>query len=213
MRKLAWFSVGLLYFVLVWLNRDETFSSFSSDFLQGLREVSILLTLCIWSLCLALACGLSREIYPHVSAPKLRRLSGAGLGALVVQYFLGALSRNYHAALACPAFPGCSESGFLPLHFEGTLAFLHRWWGILMLGLFIHLSIAAVKTAPALLSPARKASGLGVAQVFLGIGIVMTQLHPNSRLYHVAVGYALWGLLVFIRSRTGGILTAEKLTA
>jgi heme A synthase len=71
-----------------------------------------------------------------------------------------------------------------------------------MLGLFIHLSIAALKSGPELLRSARRTSSLAVAQVFLGIGVVMTQLHPDSRLCHVAVGYALWGILLYIRVRT-----------
>jgi heme A synthase len=198
MHKALWFLVGLLYFVLVWLNQVEN-SALAS--LPWAKEAGLIVALISWTAILSLACSKTFTTADRVSAPKLRRLAGAGLGSLIVQYILGALSRNYHAGLSCPNFPACAE-GFLPFNFESTLAFLHRWWGILMLGLFIHLSIAALKSGTELLRSARRASSLSVAQVFLGIGVVMTQLHPDSRVCHVAVGYALWGVLAYIRIRT-----------
>ncbi len=198
MRKASWFLVGFLYFVLIWLNQAQVDSLNS---MPWMREVGLAVTLLSWSSILAYACHQTFSSTQTVQSPKLKRLAGAGLGALLVQYILGALSRTYHAGLACPNFPSCSD-GFFPSNFEGTLAFLHRWWGVLMLGLFIHLSIAALKSGPELLRSARRTSSLAVAQVFLGIGVVMTQLHPDSRLCHVAVGYALWGILLYIRVRT-----------
>ena len=198
MHKALWFLVGLLYFVLVWLNQVESGTLAS---LPWAKEAGLIVTLISWTAILSFACSKTFTTADRVSAPKLRRLAGAGLGSLIVQYILGALSRNYHAGLSCPNFPTCAE-GFFPFNFESTLAFLHRWWGILMLGLFIHLSIAALKSGTELLRSARRASSLSVAQVFLGIGVVMTQLHPDSRVCHVAVGYALWGVLAYIRIRT-----------
>jgi heme A synthase len=201
MRKMGWFLVGFLYFVLVWLNqRDPSlFGSFSI-----LKDIAILFALFAWSFALIWACRQTWISSQVVLSPKLRRLSFAGLIALLIQYSLGAVSREFYAGLACPHFPTCANS-FFPSNFESSIAFVHRWWGILMLGLFVHVAIAAVKTAPELLAPARRALGLSVAQVFLGIGVVMTQLSADSRLVHVAIGYALWGNLLFILVRTGGI--------
>ncbi len=200
MRKISWFLVGLLYFVLVWLNRVDTSNLIPSPIVKELGSAFVLIA---WSLILGAACHLTWLPSEAVLAPKLKRLATAGLGSLLIQYLLGALSRNYQAGLSCPEFPKCSDS-FLPFSFESSIAFAHRWWGILMLGLFFHLAVAAIKSAPALLAPAKRASGFSLAQVFLGIGVVMTQLHPDSRLMHVAIGYALWGHLFFILIRTGG---------
>ncbi len=167
------------------------------------KEFSLAVIFASWSASLLFATHQTWTDSQTVEAPKLKRLAASGLAALLIQYLLGAISRNYHAGLACPNFPSCAE-GVFPFSFESTLAFAHRWWGVLMLGLFIHFSIAALKSAPELFRSARRASGLAVAQVFLGVGVVMTQLHPDSRLCHVAIGYALWGITLYILARTGG---------
>ena len=201
MRKISWFLVGFLYFALIWLNRYEVNSTQIPSWSKDLGLVGILGT---WSFIVSLACSQTWEPSQIIRSPKMRRLAASGMGALLIQYTLGALSRHFNAGLACPNFPTCAD-GFLPSDALSTLAFIHRWWGVLMLGLFMHLSVAALKTAPELLSSARRASALSVAQIFLGIGVVMTQLHSDSRLCHVAIGYALWGILVYILARTGGL--------
>jgi len=140
------------------------------------------------------------------ASPKIQRLAVAGLGALLVQFVLGALVRHNHSGLACPNFPGCLD-GFLPipLNFETAIAFTHRWWGFLMLGLFGHLSFAAPKLSPRLTPLTRQLFALSIAQVILGIGTVLSGLHTHSRAIHAALGYALWGILFFTAIRAGAL--------
>jgi heme A synthase len=211
MRKMFWFLVGFVYFLLVWGNR---LIHESTLFPPLMSSICLVLGIAAWSLTITLAC---HQTWPNSSliilAPKLKRLSLAGLGALVLQFGLGALSRLDHAGLACPSFPLCSDAGFLPFNFESGIAFAHRWWGILMLGLFGHLSLAAIRTAPTLMATARRSFALSVAQVLLGVGAVMTQLKSDSRIAHVAVGYALWGFLIYLGVRTGGFSASPRKTA
>jgi heme A synthase len=138
------------------------------------------------------------------NADKVRRLAVAGLSGMIVQIALGALVRHGHAGLACPAFPDCLDGFFpVPFTFETFVAFTHRWWGILMLGLFVHLGVASARTAPRLARLGRASLGLASAQVLLGIGTVMSGLSTHSRATHAAVGYALWGVLFLIAVRAG----------
>jgi heme A synthase len=140
------------------------------------------------------------------SITKVRRLAIAGIGGLLVQFFLGTLVRQSHSGLACPNFPQCLDSLFpIPFTFETSIAFFHRWWGVLMLGLFVHLAVTSAKQMHSVAGPARRALGLAVAQVFLGVGTVLSGLKTESRVIHAAVGYALWCTLFYIAIRAGGI--------
>lgn len=146
------------------------------------------------------------DLKPATPAPKLSRLGKSALVGLVIQLLLGGIVRHGHAGLACPNFPGCLE-GFLPIPFsmQGLFAFSHRWWGILLIGLFAHLMIAAKKQAPALKGLATLIAGVSIAQILLGILTVTTALHTHVRATHAAIGYALWGLTFFLTLRAGGL--------
>ncbi|MGZ3697528.1 MAG: COX15/CtaA family protein [Bdellovibrionota bacterium] len=139
------------------------------------------------------------------ASDKLKRLSVIGLGGMVIQLALGALVRHGHAGLACPNFPGCL-SGFFPdpFTFETAVAFFHRWWGILMLGIFVHLPLAARKQSPSLAPVAWGVMLLSLAQVGLGILTVLSGLQTHARATHAAVGYALWAGLFYLALRSGG---------
>src|SRR5581483_3930283 len=103
-------------------------------------------------------------------------------------------------------FPNCLDSFWpAPLHFETLVAFTHRCWGFVLLGVFVHLATAAPRLSPELGRAARVALMVAVVQVMLGIGTVLTGLNTHSRATHAAVGYALWGILFFIALRSGGI--------
>lgn len=138
------------------------------------------------------------------SAPKIKRLAVAGLVALLIQFTLGGILRHGHAGLACPNFPACLD-GFLPipLTVETALAFVHRWWGMLMLGVFAHLTFATPKLSPKLAGAARQLLPLCVVQIILGIGTVMSGLNAHSKATHAGVGYLLWGVLFYIAVRAG----------
>jgi heme A synthase len=137
-------------------------------------------------------------------SPKIQRLSVAGLLALLIQLILGALVRHTHSGLACPNFPSCLDSFFpIPLTFETGIHFAHRWWGVLLLGVFAHLPLAARKQSPELYRSARNVFLLAVAQILAGIGILHSKMLPEPRTVHAALGYALWGILFYLAIRSG----------
>ena len=138
--------------------------------------------------------------------PKIQRLVMAALIGLLIQFCLGALIRHTHSGLACPNFPNCLDGFFpIPLTFETVIAFTHRWWGILMLGLFFHLALVTSRFNPSLARPARRVFSLAVGQVFLGIGTVLSGLNTESRAIHAAVGYAIWGVVFYLAVRSGAV--------
>lgn len=159
----------------------------------------------VFSGLIAVACVMNWD-NPVVSpaSPKIKRLAVAGLAALLIQFILGALVRHTHSGLACPNFPGCLD-GFLPIPFtlETFLTFTHRWWGILMVGVFAHLTFAAPKLSPKLAGATRQLLPLSLVQIILGVGTVMSGMHTHTRATHAAVGYLLWGILFYVGIRSG----------
>jgi heme a synthase len=132
----------------------------------------------------------------HPGVPgRVKRLAMAGLAALLLQLALGGYVRHAGAGLACPDFPLCSGSLF-PHDWESTVHWIHRWLGVILLGLFIHLALAARRTA--LATPATLAAGLAGLQVGLGIGAVLGGLAVPLRAVHAVGAYALWGVLVWL---------------
>jgi heme a synthase len=132
----------------------------------------------------------------HAPVPgRLKRLALAGLAALLLQLALGGYVRHAGAGLACPDFPLCSGS-LLPHHWESALHWIHRWFGVVLLGLFVHLALAARRTA--LARPAVLAAGLAVLQVALGIAAVLGGLAVPLRAAHALVAYVLWGVVVWL---------------
>ena len=127
---------------------------------------------------------------PAAGADRVRRLARAGLLVLFIQLALGGYVRHSGAGLACPDFPLCSGD-LLPQQWLAGVHWVHRWLGVLLLGLFVHLALAARTDA------ARLAAALAGLQVALGIATVLLQLTPTVRAAHAAVGYALWTVLVW----------------
>src|SRR5262245_12351687 len=134
------------------------------------------------------------------SVPKSARLARVGLAVLLIQLAVGGYVRHAGAGLACPDFPLCSGD-LLPSHWLGVVHWTHRWLGVALLGLFVHLAIASRHTSVA--TPATVTAALAVLQVTLGIATVLSQLDPPVRALHAAVGYALWGALVWTSARAG----------
>lgn len=172
-----------------------------------ISTIHLIVATLVWSGLIVVACVTTwpTPVVKNVN-PKIRRLSVAGLLGLFVQFYLGGMVRHTHSGLACPNFPNCLDQ-FLPIPstFGTHLAFSHRWWGVLLLGIFVHLAIVAAKTTPQLAGVTRRTLGVAVAQVILGIGTVMSHLNTESRAIHAAVGYALWGLLFYIAIRAGAL--------
>jgi len=123
-----------------------------------------------------------------------------GLPVLLGQLALGGYVRHTGAGLACPDFPLCSGD-VLPGAGPPLIHWVHRWLGVLLLGLFLHVAMASRRTPLAGVGTALGA--LAVLQVALGVAAVMLRLPVPVRAAHAAGGYALWGLLVWLALRSG----------
>ena len=144
---------------------------------------------------------------PRAGADRLRRLARVGLIVLLVQLALGGYVRHAGAGLACPDFPLCSGD-LLPTQWLPGVHWVHRWLGVLLLGLFVHVALTGRSTAT------RLVAALAVLQVALGIATVLLQLTPVVRAAHAAVGYSIWAVLVWVSVeagcwRTGGVPAAR----
>lgn len=139
---------------------------------------------------------------PHRTdaASRLSRLSRVGLIVLLFQLALGGFVRHAGAGLACPDFPLCSGA-ILPGYWLATVHWVHRWLGVVLLGLFVHLALSARGTR--LGGVSAFATVLATVQVVLGIAAVLLQLAPVVRATHAAVAYGLWGVLVWISLSAG----------
>ncbi len=141
------------------------------------------------------------ERAPAAPVAKVARLARIGLAVLLVQLALGGYVRHSGAGLACPDFPLCSGHVF-PGHWLALAHWTHRWLGVAILGFFVHLAIAA--RGGGLAAAAGITAALAGLQVCLGIATVLLQLAAPIRAAHAAVGYALWGTLVWTAARAGG---------
>jgi len=124
-------------------------------------------------------------------------LAAASLGALTI--LLGGVTASTGAGHACQGFPLCSgqlwpagESGLPVIHW------IHR---LLAYALLAYLVIYAQRAAPRL--PGRVARlawlalGCTVAQVLVAAAMVWLALPSGWRALHVAVGTAVWAVLVW----------------
>jgi heme a synthase len=134
------------------------------------------------------------------ASPRMVRLIMAGLAVLLVQLALGGYVRHAGAGLGCASFPLCN-AGFFPEHWLGSVHWVHRWLGVILLGLFLHLAAAGRGTP--LAQSANLVAALAVVQVGLGVTAVLMRLDPPVRALHAMVGYALWGTLVWLSVRAG----------
>jgi heme A synthase len=133
-------------------------------------------------------------------ATALARLARVGLPVLLGQLALGGYVRHSGAGLACPDFPLCSGD-VLPGAGLPLIHWVHRWLGVLLLGLFLHVAMASRRTPLASVGAALGA--VAVLQVALGVAAVLMRLPVPVRAAHAAGGYALWGLLVWLALRSG----------
>jgi heme A synthase len=145
---------------------------------------------------IVLARGLQAAAPARAGDDRLRRLARVGLIVLLVQLALGGYVRHSGAGLACPDFPLCSGD-LLPTQWLAGVHWVHRWLGVLLLGLFIHVAVAGRTTAT------RLVAALAVLQVALGIATVLLQLTPVVRAAHAAVGYSIWAVLVWVSVEAG----------
>lgn len=133
-------------------------------------------------------------------ADQVARLGRVGLTVLLLQLAIGGYVRHTGAGLACPDFPLCSGA-ILPEHWLAAVHWVHRWLGVILLGLFLHLALAGRGTA--LARGTAITAALAALQVGLGVAAVVLRLDPSMRALHAAAGYALWGALVWTSARAG----------
>ncbi len=128
-----------------------------------------------------------------------RRWIVAATGLVVVQLLLGALVRHSEAALACLGMPDCTGGEWFPAALTQRLHMLHRGWGV----------VVAVITTIAAIQVFRQARGwtalrrlmvlapvVVLAQVVLGIYVVLTFRSTPVAVAHFAGAATLWGLWV-----------------
>ncbi len=161
-------------------------------------HLAVALSILAGLIAICAAPGPGRPSAPAPVPAKLARLALSGVGALAVQLVLGGYVRHAGAGLACPQFPLC-DGGFLPGHWLGMVHWGHRWLGVALLGLFVHMSAEARGTALGGVGIAAALAAL--AQVTLGIATVLLGLDPMVRAAHAALGYTLWALTVWIALR------------
>lgn len=141
---------------------------------------------------------------PSPAALALSRLVAVGFIGLIIQLALGALVRHGQAGLACPSFPNCINSFWpTPFVFQTAVAFFHRWWGMIMAGLYILIMFKSKNLNPSIRKPANAVGFLAIFQVLLGIATVLDRLQVGSRSIHAAVGYLLIACLFYLGIRTG----------
>jgi heme a synthase len=145
---------------------------------------------------IVLARGLDPPAPAGAGRERLARLARVGLIVLFVQLALGGYVRHSGAGLACPDFPLCSGD-LLPVQWLPGVHWVHRWLGVLLLGLFVHVAVAGRTAAT------RVVAALALLQVGLGIATVLLQLAPVVRAAHAGVGYALWAALVWVSVDAG----------
>ncbi len=115
-------------------------------------------------------------------------LGAAALGFVTVLF--GGLTANLGAATACVGFPLCNGQVFPDGNYLQYIQWTHR---LLAYGLFIYVLIWALRAR-------RPGPTLALALIVLQLGVaaamVLRMLPPPLRAAHVAVGAALWAVLV-----------------
>lgn len=145
------------------------------------------------------------EHRPPAKDSRLWRVPAAAAAAVYLQLIIGALMRHMGAGLAIPDVPLAFGRLVPPLHDAGVVVhYLHRVWGV---AVFVLVLAAAgrllfddqvPRTARALAGVAGIAV---VAQLGLGLLVVMTGKQPHLTSVHVANGAFLLGLLVWTTTR------------
>jgi cytochrome c oxidase assembly protein subunit 15 len=162
---------------------------------------------------LALLFWLARPVPAGPQHPELRVFAGIGLAVLAVQIALGGWVSTNYAALACPDFPTCQtqwwptmdfRNGFKPWHglgidYEGgildnasrvAIHVTHRI-GAVVTALVLGLLVWRAWREPGLERAARYVAAALIAQLAIGVAIVLTQLPLSLAVAHNAVAALL----------------------
>lgn len=147
-----------------------------------------------------------------------RRWLVAGVALLAIQLVLGALVRHSEATLACVGMPDCAAGRWFPEAFAQRIHMIHRGFGVLV-GVLTTVAAVAVyrRTAgwPALRRRMLVAPGLVLAQVLLGIYVVLTFRSVPVAVGHFAGATLLWALWVtaWFQARPGAAVVTDATPA
>ncbi|MBI3977042.1 MAG: heme A synthase [Chloroflexi bacterium] len=123
-------------------------------------------------------------------------LTVATAAATYLLILIGAYMMGSGASLGCRDLPLCDGGQLLPAGSAGQLHMLHRFAAVAV-GLLVAAVVVQARRRQdrGLATGAAVAGALYVAQVLAGIGNVLFALPPVLRVAHLALAFALWGVL------------------
>ena len=182
---------GLLGAITVWLNLP------TAVIVVHFMTALIIMALLLLAAFRAGTLGQPLAAIQPARSGKHKRAAQAALGLGFVLIVLGALTANTTGAPeACQGFPLCNgrllPAGVSAVHIHWT----HRLLALLLL---LHV-LATLLRASSLRGATRRAGWLALSAVAMQIGIaaamVLSFLPPQLKVLHLAMGAAVWGLLV-----------------
>ena len=135
-----------------------------------------------------------------------RRLIQLGVGVVFVQLLLGALVRHSEATLACIGMPDCHAGDYFPASWVQRIHMIHRGFGIVVGVTTIALALLVMQRARSwgrLRAVMLAAIATVVAQIVLGIYVVLTFRSVPVAVAHFAGAATLWGLWAYAWFSTG----------
>jgi cytochrome c oxidase assembly protein subunit 15 len=135
-----------------------------------------------------------------------RRLIQLGVGVVFVQLLLGALVRHSEATLACIGMPDCHAGDYFPASWVQRIHMIHRGFGIVVGVTTIALALLVMRRARSwgrLRAVMLAAIATVVAQIVLGIYVVLTFRSVPVAVAHFAGAATLWGLWAYAWFSTG----------
>jgi len=152
----------------------------------------------------------TRPIGPDDAAPRraarlaalgdARRWIQVACGVVIVQLLLGALVRHSEATLACIGMPTCTPGGdWFPAALTQRIHMIHRGWGVIVGLVTITAAVQVFRRSagwPSLHKMMIAAPLLVLAQIGLGIYVVLTFRSVPIAVAHFAGAVSLWGLWI-----------------
>ena len=142
----------------------------------------------------------------RIDTPERRTFVRIALGSAAVTYgvlLVGAYVVGADATTACLSWPGCEQA---PIPFVDGVTEQHVHWShrlTVVLGLFAALAVPLATVTmraagPMLRNAAWGVFALYVAQIIVGASNIWTDFSEASRVAHLALGSAIWALLVLV---------------
>jgi heme A synthase len=129
-----------------------------------------------------------------------KRWIQVAVGVVIVQLLLGALVRHSEATLACIGMPACTPGGdWFPAALAQRIHMIHRAWGVVVGLVTIAAAVQVYRRSagwPTLRKMMIAAPLLVVAQIALGIYVVLSFRSVPVAVAHFAGAVSLWGVWV-----------------